>query len=165
MWCGWSNRAFWLVFYYLQYELKTSQSQADTLYGNSPGALNSAFNNHEPSFILGRSLIYLSTLILLLILRHTITLLRSLGLATVLPLDNNIYLHKMVGTLIFIHAWSHTITHLCNFGEFSFPGGWLLGFVETSKQKLCHSKQSGASYLSQDVVMFLHASCEGLPGQ
>ena len=27
------------------------------------------------------------------------------------------------------------------------------------------SLQSGASYLSQDFVMFFHASCEGLPGQ
>ena len=43
MWCGWCNRAFWLVFNSLQYELKTSQSQADTLYGKPPGALNSAF--------------------------------------------------------------------------------------------------------------------------
>ena len=25
--------------------------------------------------------------------------------------------------------------------------------------------QSGASYLSQDFVMFFHVSCEGLPGQ
>ena len=43
MWCGWCNRAFWLVFNSLQYELQTSQSQADTLYGNPPGALNSAY--------------------------------------------------------------------------------------------------------------------------
>ena len=43
MWCGWCNRAFWLVFNSLQYALKTSQSQADTLYGNPPGVLNSAY--------------------------------------------------------------------------------------------------------------------------
>ena len=74
----------------------------------------------NPSYMLsranGRSLLYLSTLILLLVLRHSITLLRSLGLASILPLDNNIYLHKMVGSLIFFHAWFHTIMHLVNFG-------------------------------------------------
>ena len=53
---------------------------------------------------------------MLLILRHSITLLRSLGLATILPLDNNIYLHKIVGTFIFFSAWMHTIMHLINFG-------------------------------------------------
>ena len=76
----------------------------------------SEYMNHLFS---GRSLLYLSTLILLLVLRHSITLLRSLGLASILPLDNNIYLHKMVGSLIFFHAWFHTIMHLCNFGELS----------------------------------------------
>ena len=55
---------------------------------------------------------------MLLILRHSITLLRSLGLATILPLDNNIYLHKIVGTFIFFSAWMHTIMHLINFGEY-----------------------------------------------
>lgn len=42
---------------------------------------------------------------------------RQLGMATVFPLDNNIYLHKVVGYMIFIQAWIHTIMHLCNFGE------------------------------------------------
>ena len=35
-----------------------------------------------------------------------------------------------------------------------------------SHLSLCFSVvQSGASYLSQDFVMFFHVSCEGLPGQ
>ena len=59
---------------------------------------------------------------MLLILRHSITLLRSLGLATILPLDNNIYLHKIVGTFIFFSAWMHTIMHLINFGEYFHQG-------------------------------------------
>jgi len=63
----------------------------------------------------GRSLLFNSVLILLLVLRNTITLLRKFGLATILPLDNNIYLHKLVGVMIFIQALVHTIMHLCNF--------------------------------------------------
>ena len=43
MWCGWRSRTFWLVVYSSQYEFPTSQSQADTLYGNPPGALKPAY--------------------------------------------------------------------------------------------------------------------------
>ena len=54
MWCCWCCRIFWFVFNSLHYELKTSQSQADTLYGNPPGALNSAYSwsliANPPSF-------------------------------------------------------------------------------------------------------------------
>ena len=59
-------------------------------------------------------------LIAILILRNLITALRELGLTTVLPLDNNIYLHKVVGYLIFVQAWIHSIMHLCNFCEFNY---------------------------------------------
>jgi hypothetical protein len=31
-------------------------------------------------------------------------------------LDNNIFIHKVIGTLIFVQAWCHTIMHLINFG-------------------------------------------------
>merc|ERR1719419_1446665 len=63
----------------------------------------------------GRSLLFNSVLILLLVLRNTITLLRKFGFATVLPLDNNIYLHKVVGVIIFIQSSIHALMHLCNF--------------------------------------------------
>ena len=59
-------------------------------------------------------------LILILVLRYTITVMRELGIGSVLPLDNNIYLHKVVGYLIFFQAWFHTIMHLCNFGKKKF---------------------------------------------
>ena len=65
----------------------------------------------------GRVLLFNSMLIAILILRNLITALRELGLTTVLPLDNNIYLHKVVGYLIFVQAWIHSIMHLCNFCE------------------------------------------------
>jgi len=63
----------------------------------------------------GRTLLFNSVLILFLVLRNTITLLRKFGLATILPLDNNIYLHKLVGIMIFLQASLHSIMHLCNF--------------------------------------------------
>ena len=67
--------------------------------------------------ITGRTLLFNSTLILVLVLRYTITKLRELGLAVVLPVDNNIYLHKVTGWLIFIQSLFHTVMHLCNFGK------------------------------------------------
>ena len=71
------------------------------------------------SFIsfLGRTLLFNSTLILVLVLRYTITKLRELGLAVVLPLDNNIYLHKTAGWIIFLQSLFHTVMHLNNFGK------------------------------------------------
>ncbi len=62
-------------------------------------------------------LLYNSMLILVLVLRYTITVMRELGIGAVLPLDNNIYLHKVLGYLIFTQASIHTVMHLCNFGE------------------------------------------------
>merc|ERR1719341_636424 len=49
----------------------------------------------------GRVLHFNTCLVLALVLRNTITILRRFGLATILPLDHNIYLHKLVGFLIF----------------------------------------------------------------
>ena len=63
----------------------------------------------------GRTLLFNSVMILILVLRYTITGLRDLGLASVLPLDNNIYFHKLVGRMIFVQAWLHAVMHFCNF--------------------------------------------------
>ena len=52
----------------------------------------------------------------LTLFRYTITALRNLGLSAILPLDNNIFIHKVIGTLVFVQAWCHTIMHLINFG-------------------------------------------------
>ena len=46
-----------------------------------------------------------SVLVLTFILRHSITVMRRLGLASVLPLDHNIFLHKFMGCIIFFMAW------------------------------------------------------------
>jgi len=64
----------------------------------------------------GRTLLFNSVLILVLVLRYTITLLRNMGMASILPLDNNIYFHKLTGRLIFVQAWVHAFMHLINFG-------------------------------------------------
>ena len=63
----------------------------------------------------GRVLHFNTVLVLALVLRNTITILRRFGLATILPLDHNIYLHKLVGFLIFFQSVLHTGCHLTNF--------------------------------------------------
>ena len=55
-----------------------------------------------------------SMMILFFILRYTITIMRKLGLVTILPLDENIYFHKFTGVLLFIQAWFHAIMHYIN---------------------------------------------------
>ena len=64
----------------------------------------------------GRVLLFNSTLLLIFVLRYTMTTLRNMGLAACLPLDHNIAFHKKLGMVIFILSWIHTIMHLLNFG-------------------------------------------------
>ena len=59
-----------------------------------------------------------STFILLVVLRRGITKLRELGAAVYLPLDKNIYFHKLAGRLIFIQGICHTCAHLTNYGTY-----------------------------------------------
>ena len=66
---------------------------------------------------------------------NLITLLRNLGLASILPLDNNIYFHKLVGRIIFAQAWLHTIMHLINFGQHVFIEIYQNSFVRTLKAR------------------------------
>ncbi|XP_043204589.1 NADPH oxidase 5-like isoform X2 [Amphibalanus amphitrite] len=53
--------------------------------------------------------------IVAVMLRNLITLARTNGLASVLPLDEHIYFHKMAGWFIFIYSAVHTIAHFINF--------------------------------------------------
>ena len=57
-------------------------------------------------------------LILVLILRHSITKLRQFGLATNLILDRHIYFHKVTGRLILVYSLLHTAMHLGNFCKY-----------------------------------------------
>ncbi|CAG0920188.1 unnamed protein product, partial [Notodromas monacha] len=71
--------------------------------------------------ICGQCLNFNSTFILVLMLRHTLTFLRNHGLASVLPLDQHIYLHKVCGWLILSFALVHTVAHLANIAYFFMP--------------------------------------------
>lgn len=63
----------------------------------------------------GKNILALSIIVIMLVLRHSITILRNYGLGRVLPLDNNIYLHKIVGSLIFMLGVIHSVCHFSNF--------------------------------------------------
>ena len=67
----------------------------------------------------GRCLNFNSTFILVVVLRGGITKLRQLGWAVYLPLDKNIYFHKLAGRLIFIQGICHTLAHLTHYGTYN----------------------------------------------
>ena len=62
----------------------------------------------------GRNILVLSLVVIILVLRKSITMLRNKGLGNILPLDNNIYLHKVVGVLIFVLSSLHSLCHFIN---------------------------------------------------
>ena len=57
--------------------------------------------------------------VMLLVIRNLITQLRKIGLASILPLDENIAVHKHVGYIIFFNAIVHTGGHFANFCKLS----------------------------------------------
>lgn len=56
--------------------------------------------------------------VLVLMLRQTLTFLRTRGWTAFLPIDHHIYLHKLTGGLIAAYSLVHTIMHLVNFSKF-----------------------------------------------
>ena len=66
-------------------------------------------------FYQGMCLNFNCTLLMVLVIRNLITSLRKIGLASLLPLDENIAAHKHVGYLSFVCAIVHMIGHLFNF--------------------------------------------------
>jgi NADPH oxidase 5 len=66
------------------------------------------------SFI-GQCLNFNCAFVLVLMLRQTLTFLRTRGFGEILPLDNHIYLHKLTGWLIVFYGSLHTVMHLINF--------------------------------------------------
>jgi predicted ferric reductase len=58
-----------------------------------------------------------SVLVIVVVLRYTVTKLRNLKASEVLPLDHNIYIHKVLGVTIFLLSLLHTIMHICNFSK------------------------------------------------
>ncbi|KAF4525979.1 hypothetical protein B566_EDAN000769 [Ephemera danica] len=63
----------------------------------------------------GQCLNFTCMFVLVMMLRQSITFLRTRGFSLVLPLDQHIYFHKLTGVLIFIYSVVHTIAHLINF--------------------------------------------------
>ena len=71
--------------------------------------------NFSYTFIFtGQCLNFTSMFILVLILRHSITKLRQIGLATNLILDRHIYFHKVTGRLVLVYSLLHTAMHIGN---------------------------------------------------
>ncbi|XP_018495165.1 NADPH oxidase 5 [Galendromus occidentalis] len=64
--------------------------------------------------IFGKLLNFVSMMMLVLVLRNLITLSRKLGLSRLLPLDNNIYFHEMIGYIITLCSIAHTVCHAIN---------------------------------------------------
>jgi len=65
---------------------------------------------------MGLTMDFNTMMVITMILRHSLTTLRKLGLAKIVPIDNNIWLHKVFGWTLFAQAWIHTIAHLLNIG-------------------------------------------------
>ncbi|XP_073994728.1 NADPH oxidase isoform X2 [Rhodnius prolixus] len=63
----------------------------------------------------GQCLNFNCMFVLVLMLRHTITFLRTRGFSNFVPLDQHIYFHKLTGVCIFIYSVAHTIMHVINF--------------------------------------------------
>ena len=63
----------------------------------------------------GKNILALSIIVIMFVLRNSITFLRNKGWGKILPLDNNIYLHKIVGCLIFVLGMLHSACHFANF--------------------------------------------------
>lgn len=67
--------------------------------------------------VAGQCLNFNCMMVLVLMLRHCITYLRTRGFSQFLPLDQHIYFHKVTGVLIFVYSSVHTVSHLLNFSE------------------------------------------------
>ena len=65
----------------------------------------------------GMCLNFNSAFILVLMLRYTLTFIRSTPVGNFLPLDQSISIHKFVGWTIFIQSVIHTVAHLIYIGN------------------------------------------------
>ena len=93
----------------------------------------------------GQGLNFTSMFILVLMLRHSITKLREMGLAVILPLDRHIYFHKVTGRLIVVYSLIHTVAHLgnlCKASEFWY-------FLSKNPSKHCFHEFFRLSWQSE----------------
>ena len=82
----------------------------------------------------GMALNFNCVFVLILMLRYCLTWLRSTRLGRYLPMDQSILFHKMVGIVIFVESFIHTMAHLFNIREFISPS--LIYFIQGSFRKL-----------------------------
>lgn len=68
-------------------------------------------------FLLGQCLNFDCAFVLVLMLRQTLTYLRTRGLGAIFPLDQHIYLHKLTGWMIVSLGSFHTVMHVINFSK------------------------------------------------
>uniref|UniRef100_A0A3B3CCD7 NADPH oxidase, EF-hand calcium binding domain 5 n=1 Tax=Oryzias melastigma TaxID=30732 RepID=A0A3B3CCD7_ORYME len=74
----------------------------------------------------GQCLNFNCTFVVVLMLRRCLTWLRATWVVRVLPLDQNILLHQIVGYAIFFFSLGHTIAHVANFAKMSQNSEFLL---------------------------------------
>ena len=68
----------------------------------------------------GQCLNFDCAFVVVLMLRNSLTWLRMHGMANIFPLDNHVYLHKMVGITTVFFGALHTVMHLINFRTLNF---------------------------------------------
>ncbi|XP_056455651.1 NADPH oxidase 5-like [Gadus chalcogrammus] len=74
----------------------------------------------------GQCLNFNCTFVMVLMLRRCLTWLRATWLVRVLPLDQNILLHQIVGYAILVFTMVHTSAHILNFAHLSRHTGYSL---------------------------------------
>ena len=111
----------------------------------------------------GRTLLFNSILVLVLVLRYTNTVLRDFGFASILPLDTHIYFHKVVGRLIFYQSIVHTMMHLIccyvsvkedpvKFLQINFGSEWTdQGYNVPKGCKIISINSSSSEFCKEDV--------------
>ena len=65
----------------------------------------------------GMALNFDCALIVVFVLRRTLTFARNTLIGRYLPIDDSIQLHKFTGRVIFFWSVLHTVMHLANIGE------------------------------------------------
>ncbi|XP_045892941.1 NADPH oxidase 5 [Micropterus dolomieu] len=74
----------------------------------------------------GQCLNFNCTLVMVLMLRRCLTWLRATWVVRVLPLDQNILLHQIVGYAILCFTLVHTVAHVFNFAQLAESGEYRL---------------------------------------
>ncbi|KAJ9589563.1 hypothetical protein L9F63_017228, partial [Diploptera punctata] len=113
----------------------------------------------------GQCLNFNCMFILVLMLRQSITFLRTHGFSMFLPLDQHIYFHKLTGVFIFVQSIVHTLMHLLNFSVIvadnpEFGNYTLTEWLLTDKPKLFGLVQgvanpTGIALIIILVIMFI----------